>query len=446
MRYIITILAAFITTIAFGQSGYSPINSKQWNKDTVLNTKAMKINSQGGLVVGTYDLNGNALLELNSTTKGFLPTRLTTAQQNAMSLVANGMIIYNTDSNDLFRYDSDGGWRRVGGAVGGGTYTFNNGLTESAGTVKLGGTLSQNTTINKDTFNFTIQQGTFPTLQHFFNIGTFPSLDPTLNGFIYAKVLGGTATILRSDSASQFIGRTNFVTGRGAGLTIKNERNSSVGSPDIVLEAKKTNTSGRFGFSADTGSCEIFQFDPNENRDVTFLGVDFGHRRANIYSRRKDSTIAAEITIDTLTGIKFIHENNFNKGYIFPRDTPQLNQVLTAVSGDGNGNMQLGWVQNNRTIQSVAFGDTVNHNPIYGYYTFNSSTGAATFNLSTSAAIGTEVIIKDGLAQALTNNITIDAGVGNVIVGTSAAQTYVINTNGQSVSLKKVSATNWEIF
>jgi hypothetical protein len=43
-------------------------------------------------------LNPNAVLEIESTSKGVLLPRLTTVQQNAMSAPSDGMLIYNTDS------------------------------------------------------------------------------------------------------------------------------------------------------------------------------------------------------------------------------------------------------------------------------------------------------------------------------------------------------------
>jgi hypothetical protein len=39
----------------------------------------------------------SAILELSSTTKGFLPPQMTTAQKNAISSPANGLIVYDTD-------------------------------------------------------------------------------------------------------------------------------------------------------------------------------------------------------------------------------------------------------------------------------------------------------------------------------------------------------------
>jgi len=42
---------------------------------------------------------GSAMLEIKSTEKGLLPPRLTLAQRNAISNPANGLMIYNTDTN-----------------------------------------------------------------------------------------------------------------------------------------------------------------------------------------------------------------------------------------------------------------------------------------------------------------------------------------------------------
>lgn len=49
-------------------------------------------------------INASSLLELESTSKGLLFTRMNTAQMNAMSTV-KGMVIFNTDSNCLCNYN-----------------------------------------------------------------------------------------------------------------------------------------------------------------------------------------------------------------------------------------------------------------------------------------------------------------------------------------------------
>jgi len=47
----------------------------------------------------------SACLELDSTTKGFLPPRMTTVQMNAIVTPATGLMVYDTDTNQWMGYD-----------------------------------------------------------------------------------------------------------------------------------------------------------------------------------------------------------------------------------------------------------------------------------------------------------------------------------------------------
>jgi uncharacterized protein (TIGR02145 family) len=51
--------------------------------------------------IGTTTPAGSAVLDINSTTKGFLPPRMTTAQRDAIASPATGLIIFNTTTNSL---------------------------------------------------------------------------------------------------------------------------------------------------------------------------------------------------------------------------------------------------------------------------------------------------------------------------------------------------------
>jgi uncharacterized delta-60 repeat protein len=56
----------------------------------------------------------SALLEVNSTTKGFLPPKMTTAQMFAIVSPAEGLIVYNTDAHALVIYGgSPLGWQKI---------------------------------------------------------------------------------------------------------------------------------------------------------------------------------------------------------------------------------------------------------------------------------------------------------------------------------------------
>ena len=58
----------------------------------------------GQLGVGTSTPHASSLIEIASTTQGFLPPRMTTTQKNAISSPANGLVIFDTTLNKLCVY------------------------------------------------------------------------------------------------------------------------------------------------------------------------------------------------------------------------------------------------------------------------------------------------------------------------------------------------------
>ena len=63
---------------------------------------------------------GSAMLDVKSTTRGLLPPRMTTALRDAIALPAIGLVIFNTDCNDLQYYN---GIHWVPGGSSGGVFT-----------------------------------------------------------------------------------------------------------------------------------------------------------------------------------------------------------------------------------------------------------------------------------------------------------------------------------
>ncbi len=73
----------------------------------------------------------SALLDLQSTTQGFLPPRMTTAQRTAIASPAAGLLVYDSDVNALFQR-TNAAWSQVGAGGGSGW-----GLTGNAGTTPV---------------------------------------------------------------------------------------------------------------------------------------------------------------------------------------------------------------------------------------------------------------------------------------------------------------------
>lgn len=74
-------------------------------------TERMRIDSAGNVGIGTT-ANAAALLDVSSTTKGFLPPRMTTTERNAISTPPAGLMVYNTTTNKINFYNGTA-WEAV---------------------------------------------------------------------------------------------------------------------------------------------------------------------------------------------------------------------------------------------------------------------------------------------------------------------------------------------
>lgn len=71
----------------------------------------MRIDSVGNVGIGGT-ANANAILDVQSTTKAFMPPRMTTTQRDAIASPTAGMVIYNTTTNKLNVYTGSA-WEAV---------------------------------------------------------------------------------------------------------------------------------------------------------------------------------------------------------------------------------------------------------------------------------------------------------------------------------------------
>jgi len=70
------------------------------------------ISATGEVGIGNTSPGPKAILDLTSTTQGFLPPRMTTTQRDAITSVPASLMIYNTTTNKLNFYNGSA-WEAV---------------------------------------------------------------------------------------------------------------------------------------------------------------------------------------------------------------------------------------------------------------------------------------------------------------------------------------------
>jgi hypothetical protein len=84
-------------------------------------TRIFRANANAQVTINGSSVNATAQLQVDSTTRGFLPPRMTNAQRTAISSPAVGLLVYQTDATEgTYEYISSG-WRIINGGGGGGS-------------------------------------------------------------------------------------------------------------------------------------------------------------------------------------------------------------------------------------------------------------------------------------------------------------------------------------
>jgi hypothetical protein len=90
----------------------------------------MTLQADGNVGIGISTPAASAKLDITSTTQGFLPPRMTTAQRNAIVTPATGLIVYDNTLLSLYQFNGTA-WVAVG-AGGGSTKSINSVSTNTA--------------------------------------------------------------------------------------------------------------------------------------------------------------------------------------------------------------------------------------------------------------------------------------------------------------------------
>ena len=141
----------------------------------------------------------------------------------------------------------------------------------------------------------------------------------------------------------------------------------------------------------------------------------------------------------TKSGINILSNDPSSKGLIGDQDfTPNITDLDYT---------QKKYVDNE--IITLDYGDIVAVGGVQNIqvYTTGTGTGTASVDLLPNIQIGKDVTVSDLGNNASTHNIQIDSGSGNTILvaGSSPSQDITLNTNGASVTIRRMTSTQFMV-
>jgi microcystin-dependent protein len=98
---------------------FKKLKISEMKKLLVIIMIAFSANAFAQTGIGTRTPNASAQLEVSSTTKGFLPPRMTAAQRTAISSPATGLLVYQTDGTAGYYFFDGATWSSLNSGGGG---------------------------------------------------------------------------------------------------------------------------------------------------------------------------------------------------------------------------------------------------------------------------------------------------------------------------------------
>jgi len=325
-------------------------------------TERLRILSGGQVGIGTSTPNSTAVLELSSTTRGFLPPRMSTTERDAITSPPDGLVIHNTTTNKP-NVRSAGAWIEVAAGLGIGVAEFlasptsdnlRAAVTNETGTEAL--VFANGPTLIAP--NIGAATGTSLALSGDLTVDTNTLFVDSVNNRvgIGTATLGTAKLVIRNDndSANWLLqtqndnGNTNSLfTQNGAGdfVWFAYRNGTAVGSPELSLH-----TNGNSFFNG--GNVGIGTTTPNERLTVSGNLSASNDVRANKLGLGATS-LPAGVTLGV--GPNIIDDSNLPVQY---SSTTAINYIGLNAQGSGYGGL-VGFTQSEfggglilRTVQS----------------------------------------------------------------------------------------------
>lgn len=315
---------------------------------------------------GTID--ANALLELESTTKGFLLPRMSTVQRLAMASPTEGMMVYDNTANCTYIYRASAGqWYSLCAAD---SLTASNGLTKVGRDIQLGGTLTQATSIAQGGNNLTI------TGNGSLGVGT-NAPNATTRTDIEARAgedplrLGGLRTGASTDSIMTLNASTGILRKRTLADVLQNQDDyvwkldgnlttavRSLGTKSNFALPIITNNVERMRIAA-TGEVGIGTNAPTNKLTVEdtadplkLVGLQTAAMTDSLLTINATTGVVRKITIDSVASRGIVAENGVNKSGNVVRLGGALNRA-TTITTDATNTLAIAGLQGGATTDSI---------------------------------------------------------------------------------------------
>ncbi len=315
---------------------------------------------------GTID--ANALLELESTTKGFLLPRMSTVQRLAMVSPTEGMMVYDNTANCTYIYRASAGqWYSLCAAD---SLTASNGLTKVGRDIQLGGTLTQATNIAQDGNNLNI------TGNGSLGVGT-NAPNATTRADIEARAgedplrLGGLRTGASTDSIMTLNASTGILRKRTLADVLRDQDDyvwkldgnlttavRSLGTKSNFALPIITNNVERMRIAA-TGEVGIGTNAPTNKLTVEdtadplkLVGLQTAAMTDSLLTINATTGVVRKITIDSVASRGIVAENGVNKSGNVVRLGGNLNRV-TTIGTSGTNTLNITGLQGGSAADSI---------------------------------------------------------------------------------------------
>ena len=293
----------------------------------------LQLTAQVGINANNNNPDPSAMLDVQSTDKGMLVPRMTTAQRTAISNPTTGLLVFDNQTNS-FWFWSGSQWEELGNGGGNGW-----GLTGNAGTdaaMNFIGTTDSVALVLKvnDQPAMRLIPGTNATYTGVPNIvgGHYSNYVPSTN-ISGATIAGGRANSASSNFATVSGGHDNQVNSNADGGTIGGGKdNGALGDYSTIPGGRNNFVSGDYSFAAGKGAA-VFH-------NGSFVFADQGSFYFN-------SVADNEFAIRARGGVRFVTAANG----VNPTQTVSIDSTGTVTAaafvGDGSGLTNLptnnGW-------------------------------------------------------------------------------------------------------